>query len=415
MTTRMDLLRRGGLADQRIAARAGAHVRINGRWALNFTSSTYLGLHDHPGALRAFNLAARSIGISIGIPRVLGIDQATHDLENVIASLVRQERALVFTSTTHLALDALPLLAGSRGTIAIDERAYPISVEGAVAAARHGATIRAFRHNDPDALHRVLRRSRRPLAIVVDGVYPAGSYGAALREFDHLARRYDAWLYVDDAHGIGVLGAGPKPDQPYGSGGGGTPLHCGIAPDRVLHVGSLSKAFGIPVAFIAGPAQVIRRLEAAASFVHASPPAPPIVAAALAVLRVHALHGDQIRQRLLRRVVFFRDRVLRSGCSDPGSSLFPLQSLYVETVDQALAVGCALRAHDIWPVVQLNPPDRPHAGALRFAITARHTHADLARAVVVLKAEHRCDRYDSPRCYMAESMLDVSELRGWNI
>jgi 8-amino-7-oxononanoate synthase len=384
MTTRAELLRRAGLSDQRIAGRAGAHVLIGGRSVLNFTSSTYLGLHDHPRVLRALSLTARSIGISLGIPRALGVDHITRDLENAIARLVRQERALVFTSTTHLALDVLPLLVGARGTIAIDERAYPLSFEGAHAAARHGAALRTFRHNDPDSLQRVLHHSHRPIAIVVDGVYPAGGYPAALREFDHLARRYGAWLYVDDAHGLGVLGAEPKPDQPYGEGGGGTPLHCGIKPDRVLHVGSLSKAFGIPLAFVAGPARVIERLGAAASFVHASPPAPPLVAAAVEVLRIHAALGDRIRRRVLDRVLRFRDRVFRSGSGKLGASLFPLQTLPFETAERALAVGCALRAHDIWPVVQLNPPDRPRGGVLRWAITARHTEADLDRVVDAL-------------------------------
>lgn len=395
MTTRLELLRRGGLARQRITAVAGSHVKIGGRWVLNFTSSTYLGLHRHPLVRHALAGAAATGSSSLGIPRVLGVDGTTGRLEAQIARLVRQDRALVFASTTHLALDVLPLLAGSRGTIVIDERAYPLSFQGAFAAGRHGAAIVRFAHNDPAALQQTLQTQdhRRPIVIVCDGVYAAGGYPAALRPFERLARRYRAMLYLDDAHGIGVLGARPAPDRAYGLGGAGTPAYSGIEAGALVHVGSLSKAFGVPLAFVAGPSRVIEQAEAtASSFVHASPPAPPIVAAASAVLHVHAMLGAATRRRLLHRVLHFRAGLRGCGGFSLGPSMFPLQTLYFETPQAALVVACELRAHDIWPVVQLNPPDHPVGGALRFAITALHTPAEIDRAVVATSSALRKER-----------------------
>jgi 8-amino-7-oxononanoate synthase len=349
---------------------------------LSFASARYLGRDLHRDTPRVLYQAAKRWGLSLGMPRLLARDPWTVQLERLLANLTGQEAALLFPSTTHLALDVLPLLAGPGGALLLDAQAYPISLEGARAAGARGATIARFQHNNPGSLERALAAlAKRRLAegarrvIVVDGVYAAGYHPAPLDRLHALAGRYGAWLYVDDAHGLGVLGRAPSPAQPYGQGGGGTPAFFGLPPGRVLHAASLSKAFGVPLAFAAGPARCIRALHArAASILHSSPPAIPLAAAACAALRAHAACGDELRARLLQRVKQFRAQIPAAG-----DHAFPIQTLFFPTASAAWQAALRFRKRGIWPVLQLHPPDNPQGGALRFLITADHTEEDLAR------------------------------------
>lgn len=222
---------------------------------------------------------------------------------------------------THIALDLLPLLAGKHGTLFLDEWAYPISQEGAALAAHRGAHLVSFPHNEGQALAAALQStaSNGERVIVCDGVYSAGGYPAALRSFLRVAGEFGVLIYVDDAHGVGILGEHPGPGCPYGRGGGGICAYLSLPAGRIVHVGSLSKAFGVPLAFVAGPAAFIDYLEAnAGTFIHSSPPDLPSLAAALAALQVHARYGEQLRTRLAQSTAR-----LRAGLHQQGINLVP--------------------------------------------------------------------------------------------
>src|SRR5262249_45503603 len=154
-------------------------------------------------------------------------------------------------------------------------------------------------HNNHHALAEALQahaRVRRKI-VVCDGVYPEGGQKASLYAITQVAHAFGADVYVDDAHGIGVLGAKPSEQKPYGYGGGGAPVHLGVSTDNVIHVGSFSKAFGVPIAFVAGPSRFIETLrKTAAAHIHSSPPAIPVIAAALSALRVNAAWGEKVRE-----------------------------------------------------------------------------------------------------------------------
>jgi 8-amino-7-oxononanoate synthase len=381
-----------GLVHQSIQEIAGARVQVGSRWLVSFCSTNYLGLNRHPQVLRALARTANRWGSSLGMPRFLATDRLTARLERTIARLVGQEAALVFPSTTHIALDLLPLLSGSRGVLLLDEWAYPISVEGARLAARRGARILRFAHNDPRSLAHALQSVAgvRDKVVVCDGVYPAGGEPARLRDIIPLARASDAVVYVDDAHGMGVLGAGPTRERPYGSGGGGTPAYQALAPGRYTHVGSLSKAFGVPIAFVAAPKAFIDYLRAVApTYTHSSPPALPIVSAALAVLDVHAREGDARRNRLLDRVRRFRKGLAVADLGELSDGLFPIQTLYLETPQAAQAAASKLRRLGLWAALQLGPHDHPGGGVIRFVLTAHHAKQDVEAAVVAISSVMR--------------------------
>lgn len=370
---------RGGVLGQRVAAAAPPCVWVDGRPLLNFASSNYLGLAGHPAVRRAAARALARWPVALSQPRLWATDALSAALERELAGLVGQERALLFTSTLHAAHDVLPVLAGPRGALFLDARAYPISEAGARAA---GGAVRRFAHNDPDDLARRLRACRAPDKVIVcDGLYMAEGEPAALADFHAVAERYDATLYVDDAQGVGLMGRGPHAAMPYGRGGGGAPAYCAAPCGRLVHVATLAKALGVPLAFVAGPAGFIDYLRAAAfSHAHHSPPALPVVAAALAAVRLHAAQGDALRERLLRRV-----RQYRAGAADlpervaPGRGHdWPEQAIHFATPWAAVAAGRRLRRRGIWAVAQPRPLDNPGGGTLRFLFTAAHRPGDVA-------------------------------------
>lgn len=383
-------LQRDGLVRQPVEAAVPPWLQIDGRWVLNFTSTDYLGLGSHPWVVRAAQQAAQQWGMALSMPPYLVQNTLTRRLGTAIARLVGQERALIFPSTTHIALDLLPLLAGKHGTVFLDEWAYPISQEGAALAAHKGARLVTFPHNKGQALAAALQStaSNGERVIVCDGVYSAGGHPAALRSLLRAAGEFGALIYVDDAHGVGILGAHPGPGRPYGSGGGGVCAYLGLPAGRIVHIGSLSKAFGVPLAFAAGPAAFIDYLEAkAGTFVHSSPPDLPSMAAALAALQVHARQGDQLRARLAQRVAQLRAGLRQLGISLAPNRLFPIQTLVFASPEDAQTCGVALRRLGFMSALQFHPPDHPEGAVLRLILTARHSIDDIDALVKAIASQ----------------------------
>jgi 8-amino-7-oxononanoate synthase len=374
---------------------SGPFVSIQGRWVLNFAGTNYLGLGRHPALQRAMVDSIGRVGVSLSMPRVLATDPATRRLEQGLAKLVGQEQALVFPSTTHAVLDVLPFLAGAAGVLFLDAWTYPISVQAAALAQRGGARVCVFAHNDVKALGRLLAKhgAAANKVIVCDGVYSAGGGQARLREFARLAQMYGATVVVDDAHGLGVLGKDPSAAAPYGHGGGGVLLHQAAPASHVIYVGSLSKAFSVPLAFAAGPERLMAALgKAAGAHIHSSPPALPIVAAAGAALQLNRVCGDWLRDRLLARVRQFRRGFAEQGLVLSPQMDFPIQSLRVAEPAAAIDTARALRRQGIWAVVQIGPADYAGGAVLRFLLTAQHTPATVAmtaRAVAAAMERHR--------------------------
>lgn len=380
--TFFSLLQGAGLADQSLPISVRALGTLNNRRLLNFVNSDYLGLSRHPLVIRYACLGAANTGISTGMPRMLGQHQLSEALELALARCVRQEKAAIFSSTTHAALDLIPLLAGKRGVVFIDQWAYPISLEGAHAALRSGAKLAPFPHNDASALEQALRthRDARDKVIICDGVYSTGGGKAALKEFSVLAEKYGAIIYLDDAHGFGILGEGPQNHAPYGFGGGGTPLFEGIPAGNLVYVASLSKALGVPLAFAAGPATFIEFVNRVSkSFTHSSQPALPLVAAAMGALQVNKAEGDRLRKKLAQRVKQFIRGFQQADILTVGNGYFPIQSLYFQSSKDAWQTGVKLRRHGIWPLLQVSPIDIPTGGALRFVISAKHGETEIER------------------------------------
>ena len=196
---------------------------------------------------------------------MLGSPVLYEQIEERLTELLGCEDALVIPTITLIHLSVIPVLAGD-GTIFVDNRAHKTIYDGCQFAAARGATLKRFRFEDPDDLEQLLRQDRSTTRLIcMDGVNSMTGNAPDLKAFARLARRYDALLYVDDAHGFGVIGE-RSPDElsPYGMRGNSVVRYCDESYDRIVLVGGFSKSYSSLAAFMACPTELKRLLKTAA-------------------------------------------------------------------------------------------------------------------------------------------------------
>ena len=283
----------------------GPRAVVDGRAVLNFASSNYLDLARHPEVIEASVRAARDHGCAAGGSRLISGNLRIHELlEEELAELLGTEAALVFNTGYMANAGVIPTLAG-RGDVIVSDALNHASIIDGCRLAR--AEIRVFPHGDLEVLEATLRQvatSRRRVLLAVDGIYSMDGDLAPLAEMVALARRFDAMLLLDDAHGTGTLGLR----------GGGTAELLGVEREVDVLVGTLGKALGSFGAFVAVSATLRDLLvNAARSFIFSCALAPAQVEAARAALRLLGrepwrrerlrAHGDLLRRRLADRGV----------------------------------------------------------------------------------------------------------------
>src|SRR5438067_614467 len=228
----------------------GRMIRIGDQWLADFASCNYLGFDLDREIIDSVLPALERWGTHPSWSRLLGSPVLYEQIEERLAELVGAEDVLVLPTITLIHMSVIPVLAGD-GTIYVDRRAHKTIYEGAQFAAAHGATVKRFRHDDLDDLERLLKENgKAPRLICVDGVNSMTGNAADIEAMARLARAHDALLYVDDAHGFGVIGERSSTEpSPYGLRGNGIVKHVGESYDHVLFVAGLSKAYSSLAAY----------------------------------------------------------------------------------------------------------------------------------------------------------------------
>ena len=345
---------------------------------LDFTSALYLGLCHPSEALRPWG------GLTTGRPAALGEPPDARAVAADLAALQGCERAVLAPSTLHLFWDLFGML-GRRAAIYLDAGAYAVARWGAERAAGRGAPVRLFGHHDPVDLERWLRRDAgtgRAPVVAADGFCPACGRAAPLAAYLAAARTRGGQLIVDDTQALGVLGEAPGRGGPYGRGGGGSLRWSGVGGGDVLVISSLAKAFGAPLAALAGSDEAVRRFEERSDTrVHSSPSSVAVVRAAERALAINRQCGDALRLRLWRRVCLFRAGLRRAGLAAQGGP-FPVQTILPEPGCDVPKQHRLLLDRGVRAVLR-----RDHDGTgarISLLITARHRPAQLACAVDAL-------------------------------
>ena len=363
------LLRRRPLLD----GAPGARLNIDGKDYLAFASNDYLGLAHHPALIAAAQQAAVRWGVGGTASHLVAGHFTPHEqLEQELAAFVGLPAALLFSSGYMANLGVLTCLL-QRGDAVFADKLNHASLNDACLLARAG--FKRFRHNDLAQLQTLLAASTaRRKVIAVDAVFSMDGDFAPLTGLLHLAEAHDAWLYLDDAHGFGLLG-------PHGQG---SLAHWAISSPRIVYMATLGKAAGVAGAFVAGQADLIQWLiNKAHTYIYTTAQPPMLAATVSASLQLITNEGWR-RERLQGLI-----QQLRAGCEGLPWRLLPsstaIQPLQIGGSAAALALAQQLRERGIW-VPAIRPPTVPEGTArLRISLSAEHTADDVNTLLAGLK------------------------------
>lgn len=350
----------------------GPRVQIDGRPYLAFASNDYLGLANHPALKTAMQQAITQWGVGAGASElVAGHFAIQQQAEAALAGWVGCEAALVFGSGYAANLGVITSLVG-RGDAVFADKLNHASLNDACVLSR--ADFQRFRHGDLDHLATLLQKTpARTRLIAVDAVYSMDGDEAPLRELLALAERYDAWLYLDDAHGFGLLGQGR-----------GALVEYALHHPRVVYMATLGKAAGVAGAFVAGSRALVQWLVNTARtyiFTTAHPPAQAAaIMASLQLMRDEPWRREAIQRHILTLASFMQDKSLRLL-----SSRSPIQAIIIGSNEAAIAASAALKAQGLW-IPAIRPPTVPPGTArLRVSLTAGHTDDDMKALLAALQ------------------------------
>jgi len=352
----------------------GVEVCIEGRSYLSFCSNDYLGLANHPEVVAAFHRGLDEYGAGSGAAHLIsGHSRAHHALEEELAEFVGRPRALLFSTGYMANFGVIPALAGHGDRVFEDQANHASLLDGARLS---GARLIRYPHNDCTALkQRLADAPRGEYLVATDGVFSMDGDLAPLPGLAELAAAHEAWLLVDDAHGLGVIGPG----------GRGTAAHYGLAPAQVpILMGTLGKAFGTFGAFVAGSEALVETLiQEARTYIYTTAPPPAAAAATRAALRL-VREQDWRREQLQALVRRFREGAAQLGLELADSST-PIQPLFVGEAAAALHLSETLRARGIL-IGAIRPPTVPPGSArLRITFSAAHSAAQVDRLLDALE------------------------------
>lgn len=352
---------------------AGAHTQIAGNALLNFSSYDYLGLNGHPEIVAAAKEAIDRYGVSASASRHVAGERPVHRaLEQALADHYGVADSLVFVSGYATNLGVIGHILGPKDLVIYDSLAHNSIVMGGVLS---GAARRSFPHNDLDSLDRMLASIRgnfERTLIVVEGLYSMDGDYPDLPRLIEIKSKHNAWLMIDEAHALGVLGK-----RGYGSF-----EHFGIDPRRVdIWMGTLSKTLTGCGGYIAGCHELVEYLRLTVGVFVYSVAMPPVIAAS-ALKALEILHREPQRvSKLQQNGATFRSLALNLGLNTGSGAGTAICPIIVADSAPTLMLSQRLleRGINVQPVTHPAVPAK--ASRLRFFLTAMHSDAEMAAAI----------------------------------
>lgn len=353
------------------------HIVANDKPYLSFCSNDYLGLANRPELIAAMQQAAADSGVGSGASNLITGHHRYHDdLEKQLAAFVELPAALLFSTGYMANIGVLGALMGRNDAIFADKLNHACLNDGAYFSY---AEFHRYPHNDVAALEKQLQASKaQHKLIAADAVFSMDGDIAPIPEYLALCEKYDAYLYLDDAHGFGVLG-------PHGQG---SLHHFNIKSPRIIMMATLGKAAGVAGAFVAGEQVVIDYLiQKAKSYVY-STPAPPALSATLSASLKLIAQGDDLRAHLNSLIAYLKSNLhLNKWRLLPSDTA--IQPLVIGGNEASLAVSEYLQAKGIL-VPAIRPPTVPTGTArLRISLSAGHTLDDVKQLITVIHEAER--------------------------
>jgi 8-amino-7-oxononanoate synthase len=362
-----DLERQNLKRSRRVGLRAGL---------ANFCSNDYLGLSKHPEVTRAFAEAATMYGVGSGASHLVTGHGAEHQaLEEELAAFTGHDKALVFSTGYMANIGVIGALAGQKALLVSDKLNHASLIDGCRLAAPR---VQRYRHGNAEHAAELLSLNVAGIdsrLLITDGVFSMDGDLAPLPALADAAKQAGAWLIVDDAHGLGVLGAT----------GRGSCEHFGLSADDVpVLVGTFGKAFGTFGAFVAGSADLIDFLvQKSRTYIYTTALPPAVAAATRAALRVSDRESWR-REKALALAQRFRRGLAALGVvvgfspdSAPDTAITTIQPIILGDAARALAVSRALEAQGFL-VMAIRPPTVPASTSrLRVTFSAAHEESQV--------------------------------------
>lgn len=356
-----------------VASGCSSTLSVEGRSLINFCSNDYLGLAGHPDISLALKQATDVYGTGSGASHlVTGHSVVHHELEEQLAEYTGRPRALLFSTGYMANIGAINALIGRRDLVLQDQLNHASLLDGGRLSQ---ADFQRYKHVNMASLEQRLEQSSAERKLIVtDGVFSMDGNLAPLREISRLAEKHSAWLMVDDAHGVGVLG----------QQGGGLVEELNMTVEQVpVLVGTLGKSFGTFGAFVAGSEALIETLiQFSRSYIYTTALPPVIAAATLASLKI-VREESWRRDRLVQLVARFRRGAQQIGLQLAESNT-PIQPVLINNDEKVMQVGQQLRAAGFL-VGAIRPPTVPvGTGRLRITFSANHSEEQVDQLVAAL-------------------------------
>jgi len=365
----------------------GRRIRIGDHWLADFASCNYLGFDLDTEIIDAVDVALRRWGTHPSWSRLLGNPRLYLDIEERLTALLGAPDTLVLPTITHIHMSVIPALA-DQGWIFLDGQAHKTIYDGCAVARAHGAIVRRYPSNDVEALARLLDDAPPSVTKVIcmDGVNSMTGNIPDLPAFAALARERDALIYIDDAHGFGVIGEhSPRERSPYGERGNCIVRHAGETYDNIVLVGGFSKAYSSLLAFLALPTAVKNHLKvAAAPYLYSGPSPTASLATVLAGFDVNDSRGEQIRAELHRKSAVVLATVRELGLATPNRTGTPITEIPLADPTQIDAVGRYLFDHGIYVTLAAYPLVPPAEVGFRIQVTAANGDDEIDELCSVL-------------------------------
>jgi 8-amino-7-oxononanoate synthase len=364
----------------------GRDIRVGDHWLTDYASCNYLGFDLDEEIIAAIPEYLARWGTHPSWSRLLGSPILYEQIETQLTELLGAEDTLLLPTITHIHMSVIPVLAGG-GTVFLDSRAHKTIYDGCAMAHGRGAGVKRFRHNDLDELEALLKRNwRGPGLICIDGVNSMTGNAPDLAAFAALAREHDVLLYVDDAHGFGVIGERtPTEACDYGSRGNSIVRHLNETYDNIILVGGFSKAYSSLLAFIACPTAIKQVLKTAAPpYLYSGPSPIASLATVLEGLRVNDARGDQLRAKLHRLTWRVLDRIAELGIATPNESGFPIIEVPLANPETVGDVGDMLFDRGVYATMAVYPLVPRDEVGFRLQLTAANTDEQIDHLEVVL-------------------------------
>ncbi|HWG44992.1 MAG TPA: pyridoxal phosphate-dependent aminotransferase family protein [Gemmataceae bacterium] len=346
-------------------------IEVAGKKVVNFGSDSFLGLDQEPRVQDALHRGIRRWGTHNGASRAFSSVQANIEAEDKLAAWLGTEAALIYPSVTLANVGAIPGLVGRQDVLVVDEQAHNSIQEGAKIAKANGTRLLTFSHCNPQALEKVLDEAGdyRCAVVAIDGVYSMSGELPPLAELNRVCLERRAVLYVDDAHGTGVMG----------QQGRGTVLDALGSYDNTLVVGSLSKGFSCMGGFIGCTKEFKLLLKMRSNtYIFGGPVAPCYLEAVCTVCDIlNSSEYPLLSARLQRNI-----RQMSTGLTDRGLVVLggqtPILSVLVGDEEDTLNAGNFLFEQGYYVQSVTFPAVPYHAGVLRIQVNANHLTESIA-------------------------------------